>query len=447
MQSGSSIRKRADGRWEARYIKGKDENGKSIYGYVYAMDKDEAEKKRTEKLLELINEDGTTDAVTKSSYVVLNSVLSSRTKRIGAVRMPIDEKTALCVEKELRKSKDGFAFLCALYFGLTINEICALKYSDFKEHTLVVNRMMPDGRANRGLIVPLEKREIPFPTMLADWIDDCVQGHDLDHYVVTDSGESVPSMLHAVNVFRKIISGVVERKLHPDELRATFIRRALEASLNIETVSLITGMRSEIIRRQFSCYIVANPKRIDALYDNQSLCGGLNTQHMNLLILGAGSHGHGVKETAQRLGVFEKISFLDDEIVNDEVIGKCSDCKHFLREYPCAFVAIGDNKTREKYMNILRSIGFILPKLIHPDATISFSAKIGEGTIVMAQATVNANAQIGNGCILAAGSITNFGARLGNFVHLDCAATVTKDAVVDDLTMVESGEIISKRSS
>ena len=32
---GENIRKRKDGRWEARYIKGRKEDGKAIYGYVY----------------------------------------------------------------------------------------------------------------------------------------------------------------------------------------------------------------------------------------------------------------------------------------------------------------------------------------------------------------------------------------------------------------------------
>ena len=35
-RKGESIYKRNDGRWEARYIKGKDAYGKSLYGYVYA---------------------------------------------------------------------------------------------------------------------------------------------------------------------------------------------------------------------------------------------------------------------------------------------------------------------------------------------------------------------------------------------------------------------------
>jgi len=35
-RTGSNIYKRKDGRWEGRYSKDRDSNGKIIYGYVYA---------------------------------------------------------------------------------------------------------------------------------------------------------------------------------------------------------------------------------------------------------------------------------------------------------------------------------------------------------------------------------------------------------------------------
>ena len=33
---GSNIYKRKDGRWEGRYIKGYNETGRAVYGFVYA---------------------------------------------------------------------------------------------------------------------------------------------------------------------------------------------------------------------------------------------------------------------------------------------------------------------------------------------------------------------------------------------------------------------------
>lgn len=46
MKPGDNVRLRQDGRYEARYIKGRDEHGKIIYGYCYGRSYDEAIEKR-----------------------------------------------------------------------------------------------------------------------------------------------------------------------------------------------------------------------------------------------------------------------------------------------------------------------------------------------------------------------------------------------------------------
>ena len=45
-RKGENIRKRKDGRWEARYIKGRNADGSIQYGYVYAKKYSEAKSKR-----------------------------------------------------------------------------------------------------------------------------------------------------------------------------------------------------------------------------------------------------------------------------------------------------------------------------------------------------------------------------------------------------------------
>lgn len=46
MRTGENIRLRKDGRYEARYIKNRDEDGKIVYGYCYGRTYAEAEAKR-----------------------------------------------------------------------------------------------------------------------------------------------------------------------------------------------------------------------------------------------------------------------------------------------------------------------------------------------------------------------------------------------------------------
>jgi len=45
----------------------------------------------------------------------------------------------------------------------------------------------------------------------------------------------------------------------------------------------------------------------------------------NLLILGAGGHGRVVKETAEAMGLFNSIDFLDDNPESKVALGLCSD--------------------------------------------------------------------------------------------------------------------------
>ncbi len=52
-RKGENIRKRKDGRWEARYVKGRNANGNIIYGYVYAHKYSDVKQRRNEILAKM----------------------------------------------------------------------------------------------------------------------------------------------------------------------------------------------------------------------------------------------------------------------------------------------------------------------------------------------------------------------------------------------------------
>lgn len=165
---------------------------------------------------------------------------------------------------------------------------------------------------------------------------------------------------------------------------------------------------------------------------------------LNLLILGAGSHGRNVKEIAESFRIFKKISFLDDKAEGPEIIGTCKDAMKYRNEYGCAFVAIGDNKKRMKYARFLKERNFILPSIISPSATVSPSASIGEGVAILPQSTVG-DAEIGDFCILASNSLVSTDSVVCDYSHIDCGAIVMKNTRVPEGTWVKSGEIFSKK--
>lgn len=163
-------------------------------------------------------------------------------------------------------------------------------------------------------------------------------------------------------------------------------------------------------------------------------------RELNLLILGAGTHGRDVKAIAESLRVFRKISFLDDFAEGEQIIGKCRDALRFKSEYPCAFVAIGDNERRKRFAKFLKERNFLIPSLIAPTAILSPNASIGEGVAILPQSTVN-EAAIGDFTILASNSLVNSDSEVGAFSHIDCGAIVLKGKKVPEGTWVKSGKV------
>ena len=145
---------------------------------------------------------------------------------------------------------------------------------------------------------------------------------------------------------------------------------------------------------------------------------------MNLLILGAGSHGQEVREIAESLHLFQKIDFLDDDTNKIEAIGIWEDFEELKGSYNMAIVAVGDEHTRKLWFAKLANANFIIPTLVHPSAIVSQNAILGAGTVICARATISSGAKIGAGCIISAGT------------------TIGRDSILDDWTHMEVGGVV-----
>ena len=145
---------------------------------------------------------------------------------------------------------------------------------------------------------------------------------------------------------------------------------------------------------------------------------------LNLLILGAGSHGTETGELAAGLRLFGKISFLDDDTSKPGVLGPVKDLAKYRDEYPLAFPAVGNAALRIRWTKELVKAGFIIPTFIHPDAVVSPGASIGNASIVLAGAIVGAGAQIGQGCIIQGGAAVGRNAKVPDWTWLDTGETI-----------------------
>ena len=163
-----------------------------------------------------------------------------------------------------------------------------------------------------------------------------------------------------------------------------------------------------------------------------------------LLILGAGQYGQVVRETAESMGCFEEISFLDD--MNPIAVGKMADAEKLRSIYTDAFVAMGSPVLRELWMDKLEAMGYRLPAIRHPQSVVMPSAKIAEGCIIEAMAVVNSYAQVGRGCLICAGAVINHNAAISPYSQIDCNATVTARSTVPKGCKVPCGQIYEKEN-
>ncbi len=146
-------------------------------------------------------------------------------------------------------------------------------------------------------------------------------------------------------------------------------------------------------------------------------------------IFGAGGHGKVIAEIAELCG-YSEICFFDDRwpelshIAHWQVIGTMNQLLENCSSYDAVIVAIGHNQTRIEKQAELTTSGAYFPVLVHPAATVSRYAEIGEGTVVMAGAVVNPFAKLGAGCILNTSATVDHDCVLGKGVHISPGANL-----------------------
>ncbi|HHU07967.1 MAG TPA: PglB [Clostridiaceae bacterium] len=163
---------------------------------------------------------------------------------------------------------------------------------------------------------------------------------------------------------------------------------------------------------------------------------------LNLLIVGAGAHGRVVFETAQALGSFRRIDFLDDVAIT--AIDKIENgLLNYRNDFQQAFVALGQNDLRKHWFYRLREVGYEVPSLIHPNAYVSASAKLAAGVVVLPNAVVHTNARVDLGSIIGIGGLIDHDAIVEAFCHIDSGCIVPAYAMVPAYAKLKAGVVYS----
>lgn len=163
--------------------------------------------------------------------------------------------------------------------------------------------------------------------------------------------------------------------------------------------------------------------------------------HQRPLILGKGGFGRQLADWLAEDG-WGNAEFLDDNAPG--CAGKLLDYADpaLLKPGRPAFVALGNNQLRLTLLQKLAAAGYETPVYISQAASVSPSAVLEPGCVILPQAYVGAGAHLGMGCILNAGAIVDHDATLGRGVHVAPGGIVKAGAQVAESSKVDSGEII-----
>lgn len=110
-------------------------------------------------------------------------------------------------------------------------------------------------------------------------------------------------------------------------------------------------------------------------------------------------------------------------------------------------VAIGGQCGRDRIViqQLFKARGLRLPYVKHPSATVCSTARLAEGTQVLAQAVVAAEARVGAACIINNHATVDHECILGEGVHVAPGATLCGSITVGDNVLIGAGSVILPR--
>ena len=160
-----------------------------------------------------------------------------------------------------------------------------------------------------------------------------------------------------------------------------------------------------------------------------------------MYLFGASGHGKVIKDILNANGIKVE-AFADDNPNVNECGGR--PVMHDATGLSPMIVSIGVNIIRKMIVERLKANNpdIKFATAIHPSAVISPTAKIGEGTVVMAGAVVNADAVIGNHCIINTGATVDHDCKIGDYCHIAPGVNISGATHVGEGTWIGVGSCV-----
>lgn len=171
-----------------------------------------------------------------------------------------------------------------------------------------------------------------------------------------------------------------------------------------------------------------------------------------VIIVGSGGHARSVLDILLENNDFDIVGCTDSQypniqrVINMEeipVIGTDGELETLYDNgIKKIFVAIGDNKLRNKIYDKVVNIGFSPINVISKNAVISPKAQIGQGICIMAGAIVNVNSVIGDNSIINTKASIDHDCVIGKSSHIAPGSTLSGYIKIGDGTHIGTGTTI-----
>lgn len=158
-----------------------------------------------------------------------------------------------------------------------------------------------------------------------------------------------------------------------------------------------------------------------------------------LIIVASKRYGDYVKEIAESMGCFEKISFVDND--RKDAIGRLDELSNFYQEYNCAIAVCDDGEERLMWNKKLEEL-FNIPVLFHKDSTISPSSSLKPGSIVEPRAVIGCQTTIGSSTVVGAGTVVEPYCIIGDGITLRSGTIVKSTSIVEANTVTKQGAVL-----
>ena len=166
-----------------------------------------------------------------------------------------------------------------------------------------------------------------------------------------------------------------------------------------------------------------------------------------VVVVGAGGHAAVVIEALQAAG-HTVVGVVDPRPAEPHVLGVPvlggDECLPGLLAdgIGAAVVALGSNRLRQSIGASLLAQGYALPAVVHPGASVSPTASVGAGAVVMNRAVVGTRTRVGELAIINTGAVVDHDNDIGPGAHVAPGVALAGNVRVGERALIGVGSAV-----